>query len=159
MNEQHIEPVTPPHTHRSSGGEPGKAAPEPGVHEAAEQVLHASHIPQRATRDPEVVEAVEHEVMSVASPDGRAPDESSRRYGRVMFLSLGLGSLLIGAILIIVLVGGWYALAAASIYVFLLIVAGMPVWGAGILRRQEESDVHKEVVTEMRQMRRHAHNR
>lgn len=124
------------------------------VHVATASVVDRSDVTKRETRQHDVAERVEQEVMAKVSPDGRSPDHDSKQAGRRVFVIGSLVALGIGAGIVVFVAGGWIAIAAAAAYVVILVIAGMPVWGAGLMRRHEENEVKTEVVDQMRQRRR-----
>lgn len=91
--------------------------------------------------DPRVDE-VQREVMTVISPDGRPPELAGARAGWRRLAVIGL---VVSAACVAVLftVLGATAGGLASILLIGYIALTVPVWGAGLLRGQEERVAHK----------------
>ncbi len=94
----------------------------------------------RTVQDPHV-DAVQREVMTAISPDGRPPDLATARRGWRRAVIAGLVIAVVGIVVLIVTLGPT-AGALASILLVGYIALTVPVWGAGILRGQEERVAH-----------------
>ncbi|MBX3388109.1 MAG: hypothetical protein KF691_01495 [Phycisphaeraceae bacterium] len=99
------------------------------------------------------VEIEQQKVMTVISPDGRPPEMASTRinWKRATLIAV-VGSLLGVALLIVTL--GPTAGGLASILLVGYIALTVPVWGAGLMRGQEEKIAH-----EIAERRVHPHQR
>jgi len=91
--------------------------------------------------DPQV-DAVQREVMTAISPDGRPPDLAEARAGWKKLAILGLVVAIVGVSLLFLTLGPT-AGGLASILLVGYIALTVPVWGAGLLRGQEERVAHK----------------
>lgn len=83
------------------------------------------------------VDAVQKEVMTIISPDGRppAPAQSRSEWKWLVLLGLPLGLICIGILL--VKLGLEAGLLATALLIGYLVLT-VPVWGAGLLRGKEE---------------------
>lgn len=88
------------------------------------------------------VDAVQREVMAAISPDGRPPDLATARAGWKKLALLGIVVAAVG-VAILFLTLGPAAGGLASILLVGYIALTVPVWGAGLLRGQEERVAHK----------------
>lgn len=130
--------------------EPREAASPEAVRAIAADASRLAVAEHGGRATPVVVEQVEQEVMAHVSSDGRSPDHASRHRGQLVLVSASLFALGVGAIVIIIFVGGTLAIAAAIAYTAAILIAGLPVWGAGLLRKHEEDEVKREVTVAMR---------
>lgn len=83
------------------------------------------------------VDAIQEEVMTVISPDGRPPEPAKARseWKWLFLIGIPLGLICIGIMLVkLGLAAGLLATALLLGYVALTV----PVWGAGLLRGKEE---------------------
>lgn len=87
-------------------------------------------------KDPRVDE-VQREVMSQISPDGTPPDLAVARAGWRRTILVGMAISVVG-VLVLFLTLGPTAGGLASILFVGYVALTVPVWGAGILRGQEE---------------------
>ncbi|MBL8887677.1 MAG: hypothetical protein JNK16_13545 [Phycisphaerales bacterium] len=88
------------------------------------------------------VDAVQREVMAAISPDGRPPELGAARSGWKQLAIVGMIVAIVGVAVLFITLGP-EAGSLASILLVGYIALTVPVWGAGILRGQEERTAHK----------------
>jgi len=88
------------------------------------------------------VDAVQREVMTAISPDGRPPDLARARTGWKQLAVVGLVVAIVGISVLFITLGPT-AGGLASILLVGYIALTVPVWGAGLLRGQEERVAHQ----------------
>lgn len=88
------------------------------------------------------VDAVQREVMAAISPDGRPPELAEARSGWKRLAVVGMIVAIVGVAVLFITLGP-AAGGLASILLVGYIALTVPVWGAGILRGQEERVAHK----------------
>lgn len=88
------------------------------------------------------VDAVQREVMAAISPDGRPPELAAARSGWKQLAIVGMVVAIVGVVVLFITLGP-AAGGLASILLVGYIALTVPVWGAGILRGQEERVAHK----------------
>lgn len=88
------------------------------------------------------VEEVTQGVMSTVSPEGRPAVTTTHRLPLVLGI-FALVILLGGTVMAAVMFGGGIAVIMGIAYAMVLLLAASPVWGASLLRNQEEQYAEK----------------
>lgn len=96
---------------------------------------------EKNTEDPHV-DAVQREVMASISPDGRPPELAAARSGWRQLAIVAILVAILGVIVLFITLGP-AAGGLASMLLVGYVALTVPVWGAGLLRGQEERTARK----------------
>ncbi|MBX3379581.1 MAG: hypothetical protein KF805_05775 [Phycisphaeraceae bacterium] len=104
--------------------------------------MTTAHTDEAERHDDPRVDQVQEEVMAATSPDGRPPQLAGVRAGWRRMAIIGL----LAAVAAVALLFATLGLSAGLLATILLagyVALTVPVWGAGLLRGQEERAAHR----------------